>query len=147
MWNDDKSIVLSRICVLVFMVLLVFTAVTAPWLAHRLSEYAGPTGMAAYFIITIYAGCIPAGLLLASLFQVLRRIERGEVFIAKNVDSLRHISWYCFIGAGICLVSFIYYIPWVMVAVAAAFVGLIVRVVKNIVARAVSLQDDADFTI
>jgi hypothetical protein len=31
--------------------------------------------------------------------------------------------------------------------VAAAFVGLIVRVVKNVFARAVTLQDDSDFTI
>ena len=34
-----------------------------------------------------------------------------------------------------------------LVGVAAAFMGLIVRVVKNVFARAVSLQDDADYTI
>jgi hypothetical protein len=34
-----------------------------------------------------------------------------------------------------------------MVAVAAAFMGLIVRVGKNVFSKAVSLQDDADFTI
>jgi hypothetical protein len=129
------------------MVLLAFTVITAPWLVHRMFNYADMAGAEAYFLITIYTGCIPAGLLLFNLFQVLRRIEKGDVFIHKNVESLRHISWFCFLGALISLVSVIYYFPWIMVAVAAAFVGLIVRVVKNVVARAVSLQDDADFTI
>jgi len=40
-----------------------------------------------------------------------------------------------------------YWIPWFAVGIAAAFMGLIVRVIKNVVAKAVSLQDDADFTI
>lgn len=147
MWNDGRSILLSRISVIVFMLLLALTAIFAPWLVHRMFIYTGRSGTEANFLVTIYTGCIPAAVLLAKLFCVLRRIERSEVFVQKNVESLRHISWCCIVGAGICTVSVLYYVPWVTVAVAAAFMGLIVRVVKNVVARAVSLQDDADFTI
>lgn len=147
MWNDNKSIILSRICVMVFMALLVFTAVLAPWLVERSIENTDIDGIKTFFLITVYTGCIPAALLLISLYTVLRRIGKGEVFISKNVESLRFISWYCFIGAVISFVSVLYYLPWIFVAVAAAFVGLIVRIVKNVFARAVSLQDDADFTI
>lgn len=147
MWNDNKSIILSRICVMVFMALLVFTAVLAPWLVERSIENTDIDGTITFFLITVYTGCIPAALLLISLYTVLRRIGKGEVFISKNVESLRFISWYCFIGAVISFVSVLYYLPWIFVAVAAAFVGLIVRIVKNVFARAVSLQDDADFTI
>lgn len=147
MWNDSKSIVLSRICVISFMVILVATAVFAPWLTGRLSNLSDVAGARTYFLITVYVGCIPAAALLGHLFFMLRRIEQGTVFVQKNVNSLRRISWYCFIGAAISAVSMIYYTPWVMVAVSAAFIGLIVRVVKNVFARAISLQDDADFTI
>ncbi|NMA25538.1 MAG: DUF2975 domain-containing protein [Clostridiales bacterium] len=147
MWNDKKSIVLSRICVIVFMILLAASAVFAPWLVARTFSYTVKEGWDKWFLVTIYAGCIPAALLLVSLYCLLRRIELGGVFIQKNVDALRHISWYCFTGAAISAVSALYYLPWIMVAVAAAFVALIVRVVKNVFARAVSLQDDVDHTI
>jgi hypothetical protein len=147
MWNDKKSITLSTICVVIFMILLVFAAVFASWLVEQPFVYNEIKGWGTYFSLTIYVGCLPAALLLISLFRLLRRIAKGEVFIQKNVESLRHISWYCFIGAFVSAVSAVYYFPWVMVTVAAAFVGLIVRVVKNVFARAVTLQDDSDFTI
>lgn len=147
MWNDNKSIILSRICVMIFMALLVLTAIFAPWLVERSIENTDIAGTTTFFLITVYTSCIPAALLLLNLFTLLRRIGKGEVFISKNVESLRFISWFCFIGAIISFVSVLYYLPWIFVAVAAAFVGLIVRIVKNVFAKAVSLQDDADFTI
>lgn len=147
MWNDKRSIILSRICVIVFMLLLVLTAVLTPWFLKTSIAKLYTSGSVTFFLVTIYSGCIPAVFLLITLYRLLRRIEREAVFIADNVESLRHISWCCFLGAVISAVSAIYYFPWMMVAVAAAFVGLIVRVVKNVFARAVSLQDDADFTI
>ncbi len=146
MWSDSKSILLSRIAVILFMAALVAVMIFAPWLVNRMFTFwdeRGPT----YFLLTIYTGAVPAALLLISLYGLLCRIDRGDVFIQKNVGSLRHISWYCFAGAVVSLVSSFYYVSWIMVSVAAAFVGLIVRVVKNVFARAVSLQDDADYTI
>lgn len=147
MWNDNRSIVLSRICVILFMILLATVAVFAPWLVRTTFSYTVKAGWDTWFLVTIYTGCVPGALLLISLYRLLRRIEGGTVFIQKNVESLRHISWFCFSGAVISAISAFYYIPWIMVAVAAAFMALIVRVVKNVFARAVSLQDDADFTI
>jgi hypothetical protein len=149
MWNDRKSIVLSKICVLIFLILLVALAVTAPPITDRLisSSRSDLGGTKAYFMLTVYSGIIPAGILLVSLYRLLERMTRGQVFIAKNVSSLRRISWCCFTGAIICLISGLYYFPWALVGVAAAFMGLIVRVVRNAFARAVSLQDDADYTI
>jgi len=147
MWNDKKSIILSKICVVLFMVLLAALAVCAPWVVRVMFAYAAFPGYVACFLVTVYTGCIPAGLLLVSLFRLLLRIGRGEIFIQKNVDALRLISWCCFAGAVVSAASAVYYISWVMVAVAAAFMALIVRVVKNCFARAVSLQDDADYTI
>lgn len=149
MWNGKKSIRLSKFCVLAFMVMLIGTILSAPWLVQRflLFSRAYLVGTGALFLTTIYSGSVPAAVLLFCLYRLLHRIETEQVFIAMNVECLRRISWSCFAGAIICFVSVSYYSPWIFVAVAAAFMGLIVRVIKNIVAQAVELKNESDFTI
>ena len=147
MWNDSKSILLSRVSVIIFMVLLVAADVAAPWFVPLTFSYVIKPGWEVWFFVTLYVGSVPGALLLVGLYRLLRRIERGEVFVQKNVNSLRRISWYCFAGAVVSVISVVYYVPWIMVTVAAAFMALIVRVVKNVFARAVALQDDVDHTI
>jgi hypothetical protein len=149
MWNGKKSINLSKLCVLLFMGLLIVTVASAPWLTRWYFSFPRPllNETESFFLATIYIGAVPAAYLLYSLLGLLRRIQIGQVFISDNVETLRRISWSCFIGAGIAIISVIYYIPWIFLAVSAAFMGLIVRVVKNVVAQAVALQDEVDSTI
>jgi len=149
MWNDSKSLVLSKVCVVLFMVLMVVCAVLAPRLVARLmvmSSIADSAGMV-LFLCTIYSGCIPAAGLLVSLHLLLRRISNGDVFVRENTACLRYMSWCCYAGALICLISAIYYLPWATIGIAAAFMGLVMRVIKNVFAKAISLQDDAELTI
>ncbi len=148
MWSGEKSISLSKFCVLFFMCALIVVLVSAPWLTRWFVDFTHAVkGTQSFFLATIYIGSIPAGYLLYNLFQLLRRIEAGQVFVAKNVECLRRISWSCFMGAGVAFASGFYYLSWSFVFVAAAFMGLIVRVVKNVVAQAVALKDEADYTI
>lgn len=149
MWNDEKSISLSKICVLVFALMLIFAVLSAPWLVRRLMDFsrAGLVGKEVFFLVTIYSGSVPAAILLFSLYRLLYRIRLGQVFIAINVEYLRRISWSCFSGAIICFASTTYYFPWVFVAIAAAFMGLIVRVIKNVIAQAVELKNESELTI
>lgn len=149
MWTGEKSIILSKLCILLFLGLLLAVAVSAPWLTRWFVDFsqAGMQGKAAYFMATIYVGFVPAAYMLYSLLNLLRRIDAGQVFIAENVELLRRISWSCFLGAAIALASVLYYTPWFFVAVAAAFMGLIVRVLKNVFAQAVELKNEADYTV
>lgn len=149
MWNDEKSLTLSKLCILLFMALLLCTVVFAPWLIRWFLSFsqAELQGTQSYFLATIYVGSVPAAYLLISLLRLLRRIQLEQVFITENVERLRRISWSCFAGAVISLVSAFYYFPWIFLAVAAAFMGLIVRVVKNVVAQAVLLKEEVDHTI
>ena len=149
MWNDTKSLILSKICGVLFMALLLVCALLAPRLVStlmRMSIQANRAGRMMFFI-TIYSVCVPAGALLIFLYILLRRISAGQVFFNGNTACLRYIAWCCFAGSAITLVSSLYYLPWLAVGISAAFMGLIVRVVKNVVAKAVALQDDADYTI
>jgi hypothetical protein len=149
MWNDKKSILLSRICVIIFIAAVAVILVAVPWIAALFTPaFREPLETAnRVFLATVYTGAVPALILLFSLFRLLTRINNDQVFVEKNVASLRLISWCCFLGAVICAASAFFYMPWSLVAAAAVFVGLIVRVVKNVFSRAVALQDDADHTI
>ena len=149
MWNGEKSITLTKLCIVIFMGLLLAVAVSAPWLTDWFINIsrAGQDEDRVYLMTTVYVGFVPAAYLLYSLLKLLRRIETGQVLTAENVELLRRISWSCFVGAVVAIVSVFYYYPWVFVAIAAAFMGLIVRVVKNVVAQAVELKNEADYIV
>jgi len=131
------------------MALLLAAAILAPrlvgWLLFMSAQARSVNSL--LFLVTIYVGCVPAAALLFCLYLFLHRIGKGSVFVKENIFYLRFISWCCFFGAVICLVSGLYYFPWHVVGVAAAFAGIIVRVIKNVFAKAVSLQDDVKLTI
>lgn len=149
MWNGEKSISLSKLCILFFMCVLIVTVVSAPWLTRWFLDFlrTEQQGTESFFLATIYVGAVPAAYLLYNLLRLIRRIQAEQVFTSENVENLRRISWTCFVGAAIALVSVFYYFPWVFLAIAAAFMGLIVRVVKNVVAQAIALKDEVDSTI
>ena len=148
-WNKDKSLWLSKICIKLFTIIMIVVAVFAPKIFSALIEirvaYLG--GTLPYFLISTYTLCVPATIALSGLWRLLDNIDKGEVFIENNVRILRMLSWRCIFAGGICLVSAVYYLPFIIIAAAAGFVGLLLRIVKNVFARAVEIKQDNDFTI
>lgn len=149
MWDDKKSIFLSRTCVKIFMALYGAALITAPFLVGKYVELRqmDRSFMVPALLITLYLCALPAGKLLWDLHRLLFNISRDKVFIDDNVALLRSISWCCIAAGLICLFSCFYYIIFLFLAIAAAFFGLIIRVVKNIIRQAVLLKDENDFTI
>lgn len=149
MWNKKRSLKLSKAVTLLFACLLVVLLVFAPWIISYFIQMSANAHewQTPLFLITIYSGGAAAMAILALLYMVLRNIGRGQVFIPKNASLLRGISWLCIAGGVFALASAFYYAPWGIVAAGAAFMGLIVRVVKNVVAEAISLKEENDFTI
>lgn len=149
MWNRKQSIKLSKVFTMLFAVGLVLLIGAAPWVVKWLIYYSVNVHSNHYYLllVTIYSGGVAAGLLIFNLFLLLKNIEKEQIFVQTNTAYLRNISWCCFLGGFISLLSGIYYMPWWIVTVAAAFMGLIVRVVKNILAEAISLKEENDFTI
>ena len=47
----------------------------------------------------------------------------------------------------VCLVSCLYYLPFIAVAIAAGFMALIVRIIKNIFQQAIDMKAELDLTI
>lgn len=149
-WNENKSIQLSRVCVVAFMVLL--AAVDAggiwigPWYAAR-SHLARFRENGALFLAIIYGLSVFGWVLLVSLSRLLGNMRRGIVFDRANVRELRLTSWCCFGACAGCLLSAAYYLPFAVIAIAAGFVGLIVRIIKNTFEQAIAMKDELDFTV
>lgn len=149
MWTDKKSILLSKVCVIMFSVATLLTVLFANSIVNWLVDFsrADLAGKEINFLATIYIGFVPAAFMLFNLYALLRKISTEKMFVQSNVSYLRRISWCCMFGGIIALVSALYYSPWIVVALAASFMGLIVRIIKNMVAYGVNLQTESDYTV
>lgn len=145
-WNKSNSLILSIFCTRLFLLLLAAAVIFAPQIVvWYFGAESGPVHLP--FRITIYLCAVPAALLLFCLDALLRNIRRGKVFEADNIKKLRFISWFCIAIGLITFGAGFYYASFFLVAVAAAFIGLIVRVIKNIFEQAMEIKTENDFTI
>ena len=147
-WNRDQSILLSQVCVVIFAALLLALDIGAyrfsAWFVQvRLMHWQ----LGVLLMASIYAGSVFAWLCLWKLRGLIGNIRRGEVFVDANVRSMRAISWCCVWAAVICLASSAYYLPFLFIAIAAGFMALIVRIVKNAFQQAIAMKDELDLTI
>ena len=149
-WNQNRSLVLSQGFILLFALLLAGVDLTAFWLSEWFVAFSLPLeGLRDrnLLLATIYIGSLFAWILLYSLWQLLRNMQKSIVFEPINIRYLRWASWACFAAAILCLISTLYYPPLVIIAIAAAFVGLIVRIIKNVFAEAEAMKTELDYTV
>ena len=147
-WNKDKSVTLSLVCVIVFGLCLLALDIGAYWIALWFTQnrfYRFEFGL--LLMASIYIGSGFAWLCLYQLWRLLGNVKRGALFVPDNVRCMRIVSWCCVWAAAVCLVSAAYYLPFIFVAVAAGFMALIVRIVKNAFAQAITMKNELDLTV
>ena len=147
-WSGDKSVALSKVCVILFAIILAGLDVGAYWLVSlfvAFSGMGGPEGL--LMMISVYLCSAFAWPVLWMLWRLLGNVGREQVFITKNVSCLRAVSWCCAGAAAVCLVSAAYYLPFLMAAAASGFMALIVRIVKNAFQQALLMKDELDLTV
>lgn len=146
-WNNSKSVILSGIVSRVLLVALVASAIGMPWIVSWYVERSGSQDIVLPLYIFGYALLLCGFFAIFQLMAVLRNIKKGDVFVQANVSSLRVLSYCCFAVGLICF-AFGFLRPIVFVlCFAAVFMGLILRVVKNVIGRAVELREENDGTI
>ncbi len=149
MWNARRSLMLSRWCVVAFALALVGVLACSPWVVGWLLSYMREP-LPYYplcFYLTFFTGGPLCLAMLYFLFRLLQNMSRNEVFVRQNTAYMRRISWACLAGGGIALLSGLYWVPWLAVAVAALFAALVVRVFKNVLAQAIHYKEENDYTI
>ena len=147
-WSKDRSVTLSRCCVVIFALCLAALDLgayrIATWyVVHRFGHFQ----LGVLLMASIYSGSVFAWVCLYQLWRLLGNVRRGEIFVEANVRCMRLVSWCCVWAALISLLSAAYYLPFAFVAVAAGFMALIVRIVKNAFQQAIAMKDELDLTV
>ena len=99
-------------------------------------------------IIAGYYCSLP--MILLALWEVLRllkKIQRGEVFVEENVKSLTVIRSCCLGIFAVCLVAGFFFFPLLLVVAIMGFLGLMMQVLKQVMAQAVTIREENDLTV
>ena len=148
MWNSKKSALLSLVFVYCFIVILALLEIFAPWITRNYLEVTGKSiELQPVLMCFLYACLPPLGYALWLLLGFIGSVRGGCCFSAANVNRLRRLSWCCFVLVPITLSLGIRYLPILLLAPFAAFMGLILRVVKNAFQAALELQTENEMTI
>lgn len=118
-----------------------------PLLARWYDEYSNKESIFTQFVVCVYAAMIPAGVILFLLNSLLTNIKSERVFETDNVRILRIISYCCFAIAFVSAVMVLWRLLASVVALAFAFMGLLLRVLKNVFEQAVVLREENDLTV
>lgn len=151
-WSQMKSLKLSRILVLGMFFLLIALMFTSYIIAGWFSAVSEGSGIIKSNLTEAVTAMICicdafALVAVAALHKLLSNISKDEVFIAQNPHCLRVISWCC-VFAGLTMVFFsLWKFEFLFTAFFAMFLGLIIRVVKNVFEKAIELKSENDFTI
>ena len=150
MWSRDRSVLLSLVATRLIALLALALAIALPYLINIgfFNGRALITEADIHWLMPVYYSfLLPAAIALLSLNQLLSAIRKEQVFTTQNVRYLRIITWCCFVAGIVLLVGSAISIVFFMLAILAAFFGVILRVVKNLFAAAVALQTESDLTI
>lgn len=157
-WTKAKSVTLSLVCTRILIGVIIVVAIILPYITagewYGTYEKAGILEMdmsseqRAALLICAYISFVWAMIALIMLGRLLGNIRKEQIFIPANVKCLRIISWCCFAIAIVMLCGWPYISTvLVFIAAAAAFFGLLMRVVKNVIDAACAIKNENDFTI
>ena len=164
MWNKSKSITLTHLLV---RACYVFLAIAVMVLPNSLQHYKlEALGEVADYITYSFVAVVPAGYAaLVCLDKLLINVKKGMVFNEKNVKLLRASSWLCFFAALVGAITFIIIfirmqhvlgfisasslltLAILTLTIGEAFMGLVVRVVKNVFEAAIEIKEENELTI
>ena len=146
-WTSEKSLRLSRILTIAVLALAVIILFLIPMITQWYDDVSGKNPIMPVLTVCLYFADIMAIGALWELKTLLANISKQELFTERNTKCVRVISWCCFGLAAVFAVLSFWRLLALLVAVIAAFVGLILRVVKNMLATATELREENDFTI
>ncbi len=149
MWSKESSVLLSKGLILLGMGLAVAVSIWLPDCVGFLEDYyykpLGHVPSVVFGYTCVALICV----LLVFLYMLLNNISKKTVFEKVNVELLRRISWCCFITSAVVFVWGILSFLEVafLVGFTVGFVGLVLRILKNVFAEAVAIKEESDFTI
>jgi len=150
--KKDRSIFLSLAALFVFAALVllldVFCVPFCGWFAAKSEVLSDNVPLYRVLLsVTVYLLSVPAYIAMYWLHNLLRSLQSGDMFTSKNMRCLRYTCWCLTAAFAILMLSAIYYMPFMIVALACGFMALIVHIVKNVFEKAIDMKDELDFTV
>ena len=146
-WNSEKSLLLSRCLTVATLALGIASLFCIPVITEWYDTVSGEEPIHVVLNIALYLSAILGIFALWQILMLLNRIAKQQVFVRENAACFRIISWCCFGVALVWLLLMFWRFLAFFVAFIAAFAGLLLRVIKNMLDAAVELREENDFTI
>lgn len=138
------------VLITVMMCIMPFIIDTAPIMQEIRAYFSGPLlGISGetVFWIWLYTVLAVADICCALVFALLLHVRKGLVFTRKTVLYIYSVSWGCLVIALACVAVAKLFHMALVIALAAGFLGLCVRVVKNVIEEANAIKDENDLTV
>ena len=146
-WTPEHSLRVSRLLTAVVLALAVAALFCIPIITEWYDAVSEQAPIHILLNVVLYVSDMLGILAVWELLRMLTNIQKEQTFVAQNVTCLRVISWCCF-GVALVWIPLTYFrLLGFFVAFVAAFAGLILRVMKNLFAAAVTLREENDYTI
>lgn len=148
MKSDNRSIRLTALLIKIAIVLCTISLFIMPYAATVYKAVSLQSDDVTVPLLVTFYSCAAVGFtILFLLDKLVTNISKGIVFTEENIKILRVLSYCCFVIAFITLLFAKLRILAFIVTFAAAFFGLILRVIKNCFSAAAELREENDLTI
>lgn len=148
MTKEKRSIAITSVLIKVAIVLCTAALFLMPYAAKMYEQISFQRdNVTVPLLITFYVCAAFGFVILFVLNKLIKNIGSEQVFIDENVKLLKILSYCCFAIAVVTLIFARFRILVFVITFAAAFIGLILRVIKNCFTEAIRLREENDFTI
>lgn len=148
MAKEKRSIAITSVLIKVAIVLCTAALFLMPYAAKMYEQISFQRdNVTVPLLITFYVCAAFGFVILFVLNKLIKNIGSEKVFIDENVKLLKILSYCCFAIAVVTLIFARFRILVFVITFAAAFIGLILRVIKNCFTEAIRLREENDFTI
>ena len=151
--SKHASTMLSLILAVALLTIIIFFAIVMPFIIDSAPVM---MGVKAYFTekdadvifwFWFYVLMLAAAVCCVALAAILLRVRKEKVFTPITVSLIRFLSWGCMFIAVVCLAVVYYFHMSFLFTLVAGFVGLCLRVVKNVIEQATEIKNENDLTV
>ncbi len=147
MKRKNISIFASIIVTTMLLVLVIAAVFTLPQIMQVYSKMRGGIDVSS-LMVALYISSVPGIICTLSLLKLLFNIRKNDIFTKQNVIILQILSYCClFVGIEYVAICYSRYISMIFVGFAAIFIGIILRVIKNVFDKAIEIREENDYTI
>lgn len=146
MYTSLHSVKVTRAVTAVYCVALLLAMIFASPILHWYYR-SGFEVQIKVALIAFYTCCPAAWVALFCVWRVLTSILKGQIFTDKMVFAMRLLSWCCGFVAVDCFIAGFFDPAFFIFSVGAAFMMLILRVLKSVMAKATEIKNENELTI